>query len=90
MTCCGNVLSGKLSSSIYPFILRGISLLGIDSAECPMPQRQMIWNRLAGDWKVPGIQQIVSDCSLDDLGERMDSMLAGNSRGRVRVDMRDN
>lgn len=87
VTCCGNIASGELSSSIYPFILRGISLLGIDSAACPMPERQMIWHRLAGDWRVPGLAPVVAECALDDLSQRMDAMLAGHSHGRVRVNL---
>ena len=46
VTCCGNVSSAELSTSIYPFILRGISLFGIDSVQCDMNTRIKVWNNL--------------------------------------------
>ena len=46
VTCCGNVASGELPTTVYPFILRGVTLLGIDAAECPLTLRQKIWDKL--------------------------------------------
>ena len=53
VTCCGNVASPELPLTVYPFILRGITLMGIDSQNCPMPTRVKIWQNLAGPWKLP-------------------------------------
>ena len=52
VTCCGLVASADLNISVYPFILRGVSLQGIDSAECPMQERSYIWEKIAGPWKI--------------------------------------
>ncbi len=52
VTACGNAMSADLSVSVFPFILRGVSLLGVDSVEIPMRARQMAWQKLAGEWKI--------------------------------------
>jgi putative YhdH/YhfP family quinone oxidoreductase len=88
VTCCGNIRSGELKSSIYPFILRGISLCGIDSATCPMDERLVVWKKLAGDWKPDNLDVIV-DC-LNGLGElegQMERMMKGERTGRCVVHM---
>ena len=87
VTCCGMIASTDLSTSIYPFILRGVRLIGIDSAECPMDERREVWNRLAGQWSVLQLDQLVTECRLEDLPDRMDAMLSGHSRGRVCVNL---
>lgn len=51
ITCCGNVASPKLEMTVFPFILRGITLIGIDSQNYPMKYRELVWNKLAQDWK---------------------------------------
>ncbi|NTV47670.1 MAG: YhdH/YhfP family quinone oxidoreductase, partial [Chlorobiales bacterium] len=50
ITCCGNAASPDLPLTVFPFILRGVALLGVDSANCPMPARLKIWEKLATDW----------------------------------------
>lgn len=50
VACCGNAASGELPVSVYPFILRGVTLTGIDSAQCPLVRRKEIWELLAGKW----------------------------------------
>ena len=55
VTCCGLVASAELSVSVFPFILRGVSLTGIDSAECPMPERTSLWKKIAGPWKIDAL-----------------------------------
>lgn len=85
VTCCGNVGGAELPLSVYPFILRGVTLAGIDSAQCPMPQRQKIWGKLAKDWKPPVLEGLARECSLDQLSGEIDRTLAGRQRGRVVV-----
>jgi putative YhdH/YhfP family quinone oxidoreductase len=85
VACCGMIGSLEVSTSIFPFILRGVALLGIDSAESAMDRRHEIWRRLAGPWKVPDLERVVTECDLDQLDDKIDRMLAGQSRGKVRV-----
>ncbi len=82
VTCCGNAASANLELTVYPFILRGISLMGADSATSTMSTRREIWKHLAGDWKVPNLEQISSEIRLDDLDEHIDKMLAARQVGR--------
>ena len=83
----GLVASANLPTTVYPFILRGVSLLGIDSGETPMNLRCQIWNKLASEWKFPQLKQLSVDCDLDDLGPEIDKILAGGQRGRVVVNL---
>lgn len=86
VTCCGNVTSGELHTSIYPFILNGISLLGIDSVNFPNPLRTQVWNRLATEWKLDHLETITTELpGLESLEERIALILQGKSRGRVIV-----
>lgn len=87
VTSCGNILSGELSTSIYPFILRGISLLGIDSVQCDMNTRVMIWNHLANDWKIDLLNEYVEEVSLEGLNEKIDLILEGEHTGRTIVNL---
>nr|WP_320012580.1 YhdH/YhfP family quinone oxidoreductase [uncultured Desulfobulbus sp.] len=84
VTCCGNVTSGELQTSIYPFILNGISLLGIDSVNCPNPLRTDVWKKLAVEWKLDHLETITTELpSLEALEERINLILEGKNRGRV-------
>ena len=83
----GLVASPNLPTTVFPFILRGVSLLGIDSGETPMNLRCQIWNKLASDWKFPQLKQLSVDCLLDELAPEIDKILAGAQRGRVVVNM---
>ena len=83
----GNVASANLPITVYPFILRGVSLLGIDSGQAPMNLRCQIWNKLASEWKFPQLKQLSVDCDLDDLEPEIDKILAGGQRGRVVVNL---
>ena len=83
----GLVASANLPITVFPFILRGVSLLGIDSGETPMNLRCQIWNKLASDWKFPQLKKLSVDCDLDDLGPEIDKILTGRQRGRVVVNL---
>ncbi|MDC0246362.1 oxidoreductase [Deltaproteobacteria bacterium] len=59
----GLVASSELSTTVFPFILRGVSLLGIDSGYTPKKLRREIWKKLAGDWKLAKLQKLTIDCT---------------------------
>jgi putative YhdH/YhfP family quinone oxidoreductase len=84
-TCCGLVASKDLTTPIFPFILRGVSLLGIDSAQTPMPVRLAVWQKLAGDWKLPMLESLVREVTLEQLDPEIDRILKGEQKGRVIV-----
>ena len=83
----GLVASSELSTTVFPFILRGVSLLGIDSGFTPTKLRREIWNKLAGIWKIPQLEQLTIDCTLEELDPEIDKILAGGQRGRVVVNL---
>ncbi len=87
VSCCGNAASGDLPLTVYPFILRGVSLVGIDSADCPMTRRALIWDKLAGPWQLDMLNSLTSCISLEQVSGAIDDMLAGKIRGRVVVDL---
>ncbi|VDN47468.1 putative quinone oxidoreductase YhfP [Petrocella atlantisensis] len=87
VTCCGNVASHEFSTSVYPFILRGITLFGIDSVQCPMDIRLKIWNALASDWKPNNLNDNVDEVSLEGLSKKIDMILAGKHKGRTIVNL---
>ena len=84
---CGLVGTPNLSTTVFPFILKGINLLGLDSATLPMDQRKEIWNKLAGKWSISNLEKIATICSLEELDPYIDKMLKGEARGRVIVEM---
>jgi acrylyl-CoA reductase (NADPH) len=85
VAACGNAASAELSLTVYPFILRGVTLAGIASADCPMPLRVRIWERLAGEWKPGRLETMAREVPLDALDEEIDRILAGRQVGRVLV-----
>jgi putative YhdH/YhfP family quinone oxidoreductase len=85
VTCCGLVGSAELPINVFPFILRGVRLIGIDSAECPMPRRQTVWNKLAGAWALPQLDRMNDELGLDQLEEAILAMLEGKLKRRVLV-----
>ncbi|GAB4192143.1 MAG: MDR family oxidoreductase [Wenzhouxiangellaceae bacterium] len=83
---CGMAGGSELHTTVMPFIIRGIGLQGINSAACPYPLRQQLWQQLAGDWRPRHLDQIISaEVTLEELPERFDTMLAGDSLGRTVV-----
>lgn len=77
---------GKIETSVYPYILRGVSLLGIDSVYCPVDLRTKMWNKLAGEWKPEtALNQLITTISLHELPEALSTILAGQAVGRYVV-----
>ncbi len=86
VACCGLTAGADLPLTVYPFILRGVTLAGIDSVFCPMPERLALWARLASDWKILDLERLVSKTvALDQLDEPINAILAGQITGRVVV-----
>lgn len=89
VTCCGNAASGDLPLNVYPLILRGVKIIGIDSAQCPMIRRQVIWQKMAEEWNMQFLDSMSSTVTLTELSEVIDLMLQGKIRGRTVIDLRE-
>ncbi len=87
VACCGNVLGNELHTNVLPFILRGVSLAGIDSGIAHMADRLRIWNRLSTDWKPASLHQLYRECSLDQLPEQIGKILRGGQVGKVLINL---
>jgi putative YhdH/YhfP family quinone oxidoreductase len=88
IAACGLVAGAELELTVYPFILRGVTLAGIDSAKCPRPERLEMWQKLAGPWRVELLDQIADEITLDELPDRVEKILAGQVVGRTIVSPR--
>lgn len=82
---CGLVASPQLPTTVFPFILRGNALFGIDSAECPMILRKEIWHKLANEWKPDHPDDLFTEISLEEVPQRLELMLAGKLIGKTVV-----
>ena len=76
-----------LETTVLPFLLRGVNLLGIDSAICPLPRRQAAWGRLVSDLPMDKLDAMITDATLADLPRLAGEILKGQVRGRVVVDV---
>ena len=85
----GNAASGDLPLTVYPFILRGVHLVGIYSANCVMAKRMLIWEKLACEWKMMALPLVCRIIQLGQLDAEIRAMLAGQSKGRCVVDMEE-
>lgn len=82
---CGMVGGGAISTSVFPFILRGVKLLGTDSVQCPMDLRLKVWGKLAGEWKPDRLERLVRTITLDGLDDTIQLLLKGKGTGRTLV-----
>jgi putative YhdH/YhfP family quinone oxidoreductase len=87
VAACGLAAGNDLPITVFPFILRGITLAGIDAAWGPIPLRHQIWNRLAGPWKLDGLEELARTVDLGDLPPWIDEILAGRVTGRIVVSL---
>lgn len=85
VAACGLVGGAELSVSVFPFILRGVDLVGIDSVECPQEQRERIWSNFAGAWALPQLDALTTEATLDEVPKHVEQILKGNVTGRVIV-----
>ena len=84
VAACGLVGGVDLPLSIYPFILRGVGVLGIDSQSYPMSKREALWNKLGREWKV-NLEALTTEVNLETLSPAIDAILAGKTQGHVLV-----
>ena len=82
VACCGNVAGIEVSTTVFPFILRGITLAGIDSAESPIEFKTSIWKKFADEWKLD-LSSMIRVVSKDSLQQEIDLILEGGQQGRV-------
>lgn len=90
VTTCGSVSATHISVSVFPFILRGISLIGVSSQNYPEPHRQNLWVKLANEWKLDNLLNLYTEISMDDLKSNIDLILDGKLKGRTIVNLIDN
>jgi len=87
VAACGNAQGMDFPSTVAPFILRGVRLIGIDSVMCPMPERKAAWERLATDFNLASLDSITTEIGLSEAIGRAGDVLAGKVRGRLVVDV---
>lgn len=87
VAACGNVQSSDLNTSVFPFILRSVNLIGINSERTPAGLRKKIWKKLANEWKSTKIKKIFEEHSLVELLPLFDKILEGKIRGRILVSL---
>ncbi len=85
VAACGMVAGDRFESSVFPFILRGVSLLGVDSVELPLEEKAEMWHRLGDQWAVPNIQSYCQEISLEELPSAIERIYRGKMVGRVVV-----
>ena len=86
VTTCGNTGGVELNLNVFPFILRGVTLIGIDSVECPMEDTRLaVWDKLATDWKLDNLEDLLTEVSLEKVEERIQLLLDRQSKGRTLV-----
>ena len=82
VACCGNVAGIEVNTTVFPFILRGITLAGIDSAESSLEFKTSIWNKFADEWKLD-LSSMIRVVSKENLQQEIDLILEGGQQGRV-------
>ena len=87
VACCGLVASPTFDASVFPFILRGVNLLGIDSVNLPISHKRQLWNKLAANWKPAQLASLQTTLSLAQLSDALKQVLAGKSTGRLVLDL---
>ncbi|MGE6555236.1 YhdH/YhfP family quinone oxidoreductase [Exiguobacterium artemiae] len=86
VTTCGNVGGAEMTLTVYPFILRGVRLIGIDAVQLPIAERVRLWYKLADEWKLP-IGEWVTTKSLSEIPDVVASLLAGTHQGRTVIEI---
>ncbi|ALO46113.1 YhdH/YhfP family quinone oxidoreductase [Pseudohongiella spirulinae] len=89
VACCGLVASPNFEASVFPFILRGVNLLGVDSVNLPIEHKRQMWNKLAGNWKPAQLRRLHSSVKLEDLSDALDQVFQGRSTGRLVLSLHD-
>ena len=84
-TCCGLTSSHELNTNVFPFILRGVRLVGIDSVECSIDKKKAAWEKIATDFKVDTLNDLTNEISLDEVKDAYSALLEGKAVGRYLV-----
>lgn len=84
-TACGNAGGLSFQSSVFPFILRGVTLYGVDSVQISLAEREILWNKLANEWKIDNLDLLSTEITLEKLEEKIQMILSGKNKGRVVV-----
>jgi alcohol dehydrogenase len=87
VACCGLVASPDLTTTVFPFILRGITLYGIDSVQADISIRPPLWTKLANEWHLDNLESLATERTLDQLDAEIDRILQGNQIGRILVNV---
>lgn len=82
---CGLVASPAFTTTVLPFILRGVNVLGVDSVELPLAEKNRAWELLAGEWRLDSLSAMTSEIDLDGLSDVIDTIFAGQVSGRTLV-----
>ena len=82
IACSGLVGGTSFKSSIFPFILRGNALIGIDSVEIPLSNKEKMWNKFSSEWSISNLSEITKEVSLEGIEEEINTMLKGQQVGR--------
>jgi putative YhdH/YhfP family quinone oxidoreductase len=85
VTCCGLTSSFELNTNVFPFILRGVRLIGIDSVECKIEKKIAAWEKIAGDFKIDSLEKLTNEITLDEIKAAYESLIAGKASGRYLV-----
>ena len=83
ITTCGSVAGAELSTTVWPFILRGLRLIGIDSQNCPYDLRKKLWELLATDWKLPNLSAGLKEVLMEQMMKEIELILRSEVKGRV-------
>lgn len=84
-TCCGLTSSFELNTNVFPFILRGVRLIGIDSVEAKLEKKIAAWGKIASDFKIDNLDNLTNEITLDEIKEAYEALLAGKAVGRYLV-----
>jgi acrylyl-CoA reductase (NADPH) len=85
VAACGLTAGVDVPLTVHPFILRGVTLAGIDSAKCPRGARLAIWDKLFGPWRLPPQRRRTTERTLGELSAAIGQMLAGRAAGRTLI-----
>ena len=89
VTTCGSVSSTQLNMTVFPFILRGVSLIGISAQNYPMNLRRVLWEKLSNEWKPAHLLNLYKEIQLSELKTTLESILRGELKGRTIVRLID-
>ncbi len=84
---CGSVSSTQLNTTVFPFILRGISLIGVSSQNYPLNPRKEVWKKLSADWKPDNLMEIYNEITIDGINDAVKMILQGKLKGRTVINM---